>query len=184
MFAYCENDPVNGSDPNGEWVHIAIGAAMGAVTGIITGYMSAKRAGMDYSLFMAVTDGLSGAASGALAASGVGLVGQVIGNAAIEVTKGIVNGQRSANEMIENALNGVTNGLIGGKGASYGNANSITTSGEQLLKRIFKYKDPVKKAYAHYKKTAMCEGGKFVLSALSKSLASTAFFGYLRGHMQ
>ena len=184
MFAYCENDPVNGSDPNGEWVHIAIGAAMGAVTGIITGYMSAKRAGMDYSLFMAVTDGLSGAASGALAASGVGLVGQVIGNAAIEVTKGIVNGQRSANEMIENALNGVTNGLIGGKGASYGNANSITTSGEQLLKRIFKYKDPVKKAYAHYKKTAMCEGGEFVLSALLNSFKKTVPFGFLRVYMQ
>lgn len=184
MFAYCENDPVNGSDPNGEWVHIAIGAAMGAVTGIITGYMSAKRAGMDYSLFMAVTDGLSGAASGALAASGVGLVGQIIGNAAIEVTKGIVNGQRSANEMIENALNGVTNGLIGGKGASYGNANSITTSGEQLLKRIFKYKDPVKKAYAYYKKTARCEGGKFVLSVLLKSFEKTVPFGFLRVYMQ
>ena len=184
MFAYCENDPVNGSDPNGEWVHIAIGAAMGAVTGIITGYMSAKRAGMDYSLFMAVTDGLSGAASGALAASGVGLVGQIIGNAAIEVTKGIVNGQRSANEMIENALNGVTNGLIGGKGASYGNANSITTSGEQLLKRIFKYKDPVKKAYAHYKKTAMREGGEFVLSVLLNSFEKTVPFGFLRVYMQ
>ena len=67
MFAYCENDPVNGSDPNGEWIHIAIGSAMGAVTSIITGYASAKQAGKDYSLFMAVTDGLSGAASGALA---------------------------------------------------------------------------------------------------------------------
>ena len=158
MFAYCENDPVNGSDPNGEWIHIAIGSAMGAVTSIITGYASAKQAGKDYSLFMAVTDGLSGAASGALAASGVGMVGQIIGNAAIEVTKGIVNGQSSANEIIENAISGGANGLIGGKGASYSNANSITKSGKQMLKRIFKYKDPVKKAYAHYKKLLTVKG--------------------------
>ena len=181
MFAYCENDPVNGSDPNGEWIHIAIGSAMGAVTSIITGYASAKQAGKDYSLFMAVTDGLSGAASGALAASGVGMVGQIIGNAAIEVTKGIVNGQSSANEIIENAISGGANGLIGGKGASYGNANSITKSGKQMLKRIFKYKDPVKKAYAHYKKTAHCKGGKFVLSELSKSFAKTTAFSLFKG---
>ena len=181
MFAYCENDPVNGSDPNGEWIHIAIGSAMGAVTSIITGYASAKQAGKDYSLFMAVTDGLSGAASGALAASGVGMVGQIIGNAAIEVTKGIVNGQSSANEIIENAISGGANGLIGGKGASHGNANSITKSGKQMLKRIFKYKDPVKKAYAHYKKTAHCKGGKFVLSELSKSFAKTTAFSLFKG---
>ena len=181
MFAYCENDPVNGSDPNGEWIHIAIGSAMGAVTSIITGYASAKQAGKDYSLFMAVTDGLSGAASGALAASGVGMVGQIIGNAAIEVTNGIVNGQSSANEIIENAISGGANGLIGGKGASYGNANSITKSGKQMLKRIFKYKDPVKKAYAHYKKTAHCKGGKFVLSELSKSFAKTTAFSLFKG---
>ena len=181
MFAYCENDPVNGSDPNGEWIHIAIGSAMGAVTSIITGYASAKQAGKDYSLFMAVTDGLSGAASGALAASGVGMVGQIIGNAAIEVTKGIVNGQSSANEIIENAISGGVNGLIGGKGASYGNANSITKSGKQMLKRIFKYNDPVKKAYAHYKKTAHCKGGKFVLSELSKAFAKTTAFSLFKG---
>ena len=109
------------------------------------------------------------------------MVGQIIGNAAIEVTKGIVNGQSSANEIIENAISGGANGLIGGKGASYGNANSITKSGKQMLKRIFKYKDPVKKAYAHYKKTAHCKGGKFVLSELSKSFAKTTAFSLFKG---
>lgn len=37
---------------------------------------------------------------------------------------------------------------------------------------------------AHYKKTANCKGGEFVLSVLSKSFASTAFFGFLRVYMQ
>ena len=29
-----------------------------------------------------------------------------------------------------------------------------------------------------------CEGGEFVLSVLLNSFEKTAFFGYLRGHMQ
>ena len=33
MFAYCENRPIIGSDPTGEWVHIAVGAIVGGIMG-------------------------------------------------------------------------------------------------------------------------------------------------------
>ncbi len=32
MFAYCENDPVNKSDPTGE-IHVLVGALIGGVVG-------------------------------------------------------------------------------------------------------------------------------------------------------
>ena len=34
MFAYCENRPTVGSDPTGELVHLAVGAAVGAVSSL------------------------------------------------------------------------------------------------------------------------------------------------------
>ena len=35
MFAYCENNPVNREDKNGQWGNIIIGALIGAVVGVI-----------------------------------------------------------------------------------------------------------------------------------------------------
>ena len=181
MFAYCENNPVMGVDPTGEWVHLAIGAAIGAISSVATSYLSSKATGRDYSLLDAVVDAVSGAASGALAATGVGVLGQTVGNAAIGVTKGLVGGETSVSEIVENAIEGGVGGIIGGKGASYGNAKSITRSGEQLVKRIFKYKDPVKIAYGHYKKTAHRQGKEFVLKALWKSARNVSAYNFVGG---
>lgn len=36
MFAYCENDPVNKSDPTGEFWNIVVGAALGAGMEVLT----------------------------------------------------------------------------------------------------------------------------------------------------
>ena len=169
------------SDPTGEWVHIAVGAVIGAISSVATSYLSSKATGRDYSLLDAVLDAVSGAASGALAATGVGVLGQTVGNAAIGVTKGLVGGETSVSEIVGNAIEGGVGGIIGGKGASYGNAKSITRSGEQLVKRIFKYKDPVKKAYGHYKKTAHRQGKEFVLKALWKSARNVSAYNFIGG---
>ena len=100
-------------------------------------YLNAKRSGDTYNLLTAGVDAASGAISGALAASGVGLAGQVIGNAAIDVAKGVLNGETSAKQIATNAFLGGVGGFIGGKGASYGNAKSIMRSGQQFAKRVF-----------------------------------------------
>lgn len=118
-----------------------VGAVLGAVANVATSYLSAKTNGENYSLLCAGIDAASGAVSGALAASSVGLAGQVIGNAAIDVAKGILNGETSAKQIATNAFLGGVGGFIGGKGASYGNAKSIMRSGQQFAKRVFTYKD-------------------------------------------
>ena len=181
MFAYCENNPINGCDPSGEWVHLVVGAVLGAVANVATSYLSAKTNGENYSLLCAGIDAASGAVSGALAASGVGLAGQVIGNAAIDVAKGILNGETSAKQIATNAFLGGVGGFIGGKGASYGNAKSIMRSGQQFAKRVFTYKDSFRKAFGYYKKTAHVKRKKFVLNQLYASITKVSVYSYVRG---
>ena len=181
MFAYCENNPVNGCDPSGEWVHLIVGAVLGAVSNVALSYLNAKRSGDTYNLLTAGVDAASGAISGALAASGVGLAGQVIGNAAIDVAKGVLNGETSAKQIATNAFLGGVGGFIGGKGASYGNAKSIMRSGQQFAKRVFTYKDSFRKAYSYYRKTARAKGGAFVLHGLSKSVRNASIYSFFRG---
>ena len=41
MFAYCENDPVNRSDPSGEFWNIVVGAALGAITLAVSPFLPA-----------------------------------------------------------------------------------------------------------------------------------------------
>ncbi len=83
MFAYCENDPVNGSDPNGEWVHILVGGALGAVTSFATSLVCGE------SIDRALKSAAWGAASGALSAAFPG-AGAVI-NVGMSVAESIVN---------------------------------------------------------------------------------------------
>ena len=181
MFAYCENNPVNGCDPSGEWVHLIVGAVLGAVSNVALSYLNAKRSGDTYNLLTAGVDAASGAISGALAASGVGLAGQVIGNAAIDVAKGVLNGETSAKQIATNAFLGGVGGFIGGKGASYGNAKSIMRSGQQFAKRVFTYKDSFRKAFGYYKKTAHVKRKKFVLNQLYASIMKVSVYSYVRG---
>ena len=62
MFAYCENNPVNRSDPSGEFFNTVIGAVVGATIGAISAAITGDN----------IWGGLaSGAASGAIAGLGV-----------------------------------------------------------------------------------------------------------------
>ena len=104
---------------------------------------------------------LTGAASGALAATGGGLVGQIVGGAAIAMAGNaaqqgidIATGKKnefSAGDMFIDGAIGAICGLAGGSGASQGNAKTAVTLGKQLTKRIFKTGE-VKKAFAGYKR--------------------------------
>ena len=70
MFAYCNNDPVNHVDHNGEFGLLTlISAAVSAVVNVATTYIAAKATGQEYTL----TDALVSAAIGATnAIPGVG----------------------------------------------------------------------------------------------------------------
>ena len=93
------------------------------------------------------TDGLAtsiltGAASGALAASGVGLVGSIAGNAAIAIAGNATNqvvknhgfDNFDVDDMFLDGAIGTFAVAAGGPGASKGNAKSSMALGRQLLR--------------------------------------------------
>lgn len=93
-YSYVWNNPLKYTDPNGEWVHLVIGAVIGGINGYITG----KQAGLDGWALVGTT----------LAGSGVGLATAGVGSA-VASSSGVIAGS-----MIGGAVNGAGNGLISG----------------------------------------------------------------------
>ena len=127
LFAYCGNDPVIKKDSGGNFWHIVSGAVIGALAGIATKVAVNAIAGNNLTDGL-LTAGIAGAVSGALAASGVGLLGQVVGNAAIGFANntvdqviGIATGKQTNGFDVESAFVdtaiGAMSGLAGGAGA-------------------------------------------------------------------
>ena len=182
MFAYCENDPVNKSDPDGEVAHLAIGAVVGAIANVGFSYLNHMIAGESYGLKEAALDALSGAASGALAASGVGLLGQVIGNG---LTSGVayfaradINNQRTTTSgFLVSIAEGMMSGAIGGKGADGAKLSGVYKTAKQMIgnttspKKIAMYSAKI----VGVKKTIV-EG----VSRLNLSLMFSNFIGNVR----
>lgn len=130
MFAYCKNNPVNMSDPSGEW-WIFAGAVIGAVVGIVT--QVAYNAGTGSNLTDNVVGAaLGGAVSGAILAAtfGTGVVTASFAGAAVtsisnevetyvrgkEVTKkNIVESSKSAvySTVVAGTINVIGNSLAG-----------------------------------------------------------------------
>ena len=76
MFAYCENNPVNRSDPTGEFAHLVIGAAVGAAVGAITAAISSYLDTGSVNLGSVLLGAGVGAVSGLIGASGMGALAQ------------------------------------------------------------------------------------------------------------
>lgn len=130
---------------------------------------------------------LSGAASGALAATGVGLFGSVAGNAAIsmvgnaadQVIKNHGFSKFDTTDMVIEGVIGGISGGAGGSGASRGNAKSVMSLGRQLTRRIKKTGE-VRAAFSYYTKNMKTTGGKSIFTRLRKSLdrgGAVSFFG-------
>jgi RHS repeat-associated protein len=85
LYAYCQNNPIMYVDENGHWIHIAIGALVGGtIGGVICVVSQAAQAGGDLSqidMTKVLISTATGAASGALASTGFGLLWQMGGNA-------------------------------------------------------------------------------------------------------
>ena len=126
LYAYCDNNPVVRADGSGEFWHIIVGAAVGAAISTVVTVAMNVATGEKWSdgLFTAA---LSGAASGALGMTGVGLAGLVGGNAAISMATSTID-QVSENGGFENfdvlgvlidGAIGAVSGLVGGKGVGH-----------------------------------------------------------------
>ena len=94
VFAYCANNPINYSDPNGEYILTAIivgvvaGAVIGGTIGGVTSYESAKSSGVEGTdLFLETVAGVGkGAAIGSVAGGLIGATGGVIATYGISAT--------------------------------------------------------------------------------------------------
>ena len=171
MFAYCENNPVMGTDPTGEWVHLAVGAIVG---GIMGGISAAAFGGN-------VISGIAtGALGGALAISGAGRAAQIVGSAALSAINNTVTqltskpiASFSINELITETASGALAGVLGGEGASITNAKSIMGYGKQAIKQIkgnIKHGKSVFKPIKNYLSRAHVKGNQSVFKAFAKSI--------------
>ena len=135
MFAYCGNNPVSRKDDGGELWNIVIGAAIGATASIVSKMVTNALTNKPISEGL-ITAGIAGAVSGGLAASGVGLVGQVVGNAVIGAANNAVdqminikNGNQTdgfdVGSMFADAGIGAIAGFAGGSGAGSKNLTKI-----------------------------------------------------------
>ena len=137
MFTYCGSDPISRSDVSGEIWHIIaggiIGAGVGALTKVVTNVISGEKWNSGI-----VTALVAGAVSGGLAASGVGLAGQIIGNATISMTNNAVDQFVAMSEttgtekpsfnvssMLRDGTVGALAGWAGGPGAGSKNLTKI-----------------------------------------------------------
>ena len=183
LFVYCRNNPISNGDDDGEWVHLVVGAVIGSAVGAISAALSGGNT------TEIVTAAITGAASGALAASGVGLIGSILGNAAISAAGNLANqsihdrGFKNIDwkDVAVDGMIGAVSGAIGGRGASYGNSKSAMSMGSQLVRRVTRTKE-IGKAIAYYGKSMMNGAGKsiyktFFRSTINAGLSSLAMIG-------
>lgn len=83
LYHYANNNPVKYTDPNGEWAHIAVGAAIGAGVGAISAWASGA-SGREI-----VAAAVGGAVTGGMAAATCGMsLGATIAGSAMAGTAG------------------------------------------------------------------------------------------------
>ena len=154
MFAYCGNNPVSRNDEGGEFWNIVagalIGAAISAATQIVSNIVCGEENWYDGVLLAAAT----GAASGALSATGLGVVAQVVGNAAIAFAGETINQGLSGNlDSLDgwvsigiSTISGGIGGAIGGNGMRHksGNYYKAAQQAKDTAMRVFskQYSNP------------------------------------------
>ena len=147
MFAYCGNNPVSRKDDGGEFWNIVIGAAVG---GVVSGLISLATQVIENNGFQNInwaSVGIataSGALSGAFAATGIPVGGQILINSAIGTISSVADtyadkGENAtAMDYLESAVTGgvlgAAGGLLGGNGT--GTRHLSKSAGRLLNKAV------------------------------------------------
>lgn len=180
MFAYCGNNPISRVDSEGTWWHLVVGAIVGVVSQYVSDVVSNLASGDSLSEALIPTssavDYIAAAASGALAASGVGAVGSAIANAAIDGLAYAVNCGIEGEKIDEAEL-------------LFTVAASALTAGEGIdgakLRGVYKYSKEVLKTAVSPKKISMYTAKKAkvvktVIMQIAESLAGGVEDGFYR----
>ena len=143
MFAYCGNNPVARSDSMGSFWNIVIGAVVGAVVSAAVSIGSAIANNEQVDVADVVIAAVSGGMSGAIAATGIPVAGQVVLNGLISGASAAISESvhydpnRSSLDTVANVLTsaaiGAVGGLLGGNGS--GN-NHLTNSAGRFMGKM------------------------------------------------
>ena len=155
LYNYCDNNPISRYDSNGEFWHIAVGAVFGAVCSAVAQVVTNVATGekpMDGVIRAAAV----GAISGGLAATGIGTLGQAVGNAALSAADSIYsqakeNGIKKVNvwQVMSDTIIGGLSGAAGSKGFS--KSVNLKTLNKRLTSKVLSgSKTVVKKAVKYY----------------------------------
>lgn len=158
LFSYSDNNPISRMDDGGAFWHIAIGAVIGGFVNTAATVVTNVVDGNNWYDGIGVA-ALSGMASGALASTGVGMFGSILGNAAIGgatefVNQAIRNKGFNVGKIASETLFGGIAGAIGGSGFG---SKHLNTAGKQATKRVTnavknKTSGGIKKAVVNYAK--------------------------------
>ncbi|MBQ7064104.1 MAG: RHS repeat-associated core domain-containing protein [Firmicutes bacterium] len=178
LYSYCDNSPIIRKDSSGEcW--FLVGALFGVITQYVCDVASNLMNGETFveSLTPKSTwaDYLSAAVSGAVATTGIGLLGSITINAALGGATYLVNCDIKGveadpeNLMLSTVIGGVA-GAIGGKGANLSEAKGIINTSNKIISSTVSAS--VRQQYAN--KIAMCFKGivKSAIRAFSAGVAS------------
>ena len=128
-YAYCMNNPLKYTDPDGEWAHLVIGALVGGVANVFSNLKHINTFGEGLAYFgIGAVAGVAGAAAGGAVAGAMKLGGFVSGalsGAAGGASSGMISG--SGNAWMQGAnfgqglkAGGIAAGIGAGTGALFG----------------------------------------------------------------
>ena len=161
LFAYSDNNPVMRVDVGGEFWHIVVGTVIGGLISGISSAVTQKITTGSVDWGRVGTAALAGAASGALACTGIGAVGQMVGGATISMANNAVD-QVIENKSLNNFYVGdmLIDGAVGAVadklgGAGTGN-NALKSSAKFIVSSVKNNtKNGVKGAVSRYIKAIL-----------------------------
>ena len=149
-YAYCMNNPLKYTDPDGEWAHLVIGALIGGIVNLATNWGKIDTFGEGLAYFgIGAAAGAIGAATGGATAGmfgtattlGSSMASGAISGAVGGFSSGFVSGAGNAWMQGANLGQGLVSGLkAGGKSALIGGALSGAVGGIQYGKSITLFK--------------------------------------------
>ena len=186
-FAYCGNNPVMRADDGGEIWHIVVGAVVGAAIGAVSEAISQKVSGEEINWAAIGISAASGAISGGLACTGVGLGLTIAANTAISAAEsalkqGVKNGFNNIS-VTEVIIDGVVGGATSAIGGVNKEAKRLSYLGKQTIKRTVSTTTyhglnagikEAGKAFSYYAKNTIQSYYKPFFKGLWKDVASEA----------
>ncbi len=141
LYLYCDNNPVMRIDSDGYCWHLAIGAVVGVATQFVADVSIGLATGSSFGEVvgsLSPVDYASAAIGGAIAASGIGLIGSVIANASLSGATYLANChykgvEFSTRDLATSTVIGGFSGLIGGSGANGKNLRGIYNRSKQVI---------------------------------------------------